>query len=124
MEEDRLSLLIVDDDVSFGHHIQTRLESTFTINTAHTISEAKKLLEIHEYHLILLDIGLGELPEGGLTLIHDVQESQTNGHIIILSGKDDTKTIIDSINRGAQDFVSKSNCHCMGQTSSIKLWYF
>ncbi len=109
MEKEKLSLLIVDDDMSFSYVLAQNLESLFHVSLAHSEEQAKNSFTTKTFDIILLDIQLGREFNGGLELLQEIKRSNNEAHVVMLSSRDDTRAIVDSFSYGALDFVSKSN---------------
>ena len=109
MEGERLSLLIVDDDVSLNTVYARYLSQDFFVDQAYTTIEAQKYITEKDYHIILLDIGLGKDTNAGFELLSRIRHAQSHAHVVMLSGRDDAETIQHALSRGAVDFVSKAH---------------
>lgn len=99
-------LLIEDDDIQRELMINA-LSDHFELTIAHDLSSARQhLSESPQFDLVLLDIAL---PDGMgydfISTINDTLHYKT--HIVILTGYDDTSTIMKSFRRGAHQFINK-----------------
>lgn len=102
-------LLICEDDEDQSHYLQALLESAgFVVDVANTVSEAKKLLAVHQYQALLLDLILPD--QDGIAFIRELRASEktSNLHIIVLSviaqtGKDllngDAFSVVDWLDK-------------------------
>ncbi|NOZ79821.1 MAG: PAS domain S-box protein [Acidobacteria bacterium] len=80
------TILLVDDNADVRHSVRDILEfSGYTIITAATVSQASKILQEHDFDLLLTDL---QLPDGsGLDIISLVRERKHPGlPIILMSG--------------------------------------
>ena len=109
MEEDRLSVLIVDDDVSLNNVYTKYLSKEYCVNQAYTFDEAKHSIAKRSYQIIVLDISLGKNTNAGFELLSYIKNLNSAAHVVMLSGRDDVGTIQHSLTEGAIDFVSKGH---------------
>jgi len=107
--EERLRVLIVDDDVSFNNVYTKYLSKEYSVTQAYTFDEAKHRIAEISYHIIVLDIGLGKNTNTGFELLSYIKNLNSAAHVVMLSGKDDVETIQHSLTEGAIDFVSKGH---------------
>ena len=64
----------------------------------------EKIVEQHEFQLLIVDIGL---PDGsGLDVIREVREQSSVG-IIVVSGYTTESDVVDAIELGADDYIKK-----------------
>lgn len=100
------TVLIVDDaeDLSFtlGKIVKN---NGYAVISASSGKEALDVLRAHIVDLIYLDIGLPDID--GLDLIPAIREISTDSDIIMLTGKNDAKTAVDSLKAGAVDYILK-----------------
>ena len=81
----RRSALVLDDDRLLASLIATMLsERGFTCHVAHTVSEARAIMKVHELDVALLDIHLGEGPSG-IQLAKVIEDTQPGVGIVFLS---------------------------------------
>ncbi len=101
-----LSLLIVEDDITFGIMLKTWLgKKGFAVETASNISRARKVLESGRFNLILSDL---RLPDGdGIHLLKWMSENGMNLPLIIMTGYAEIQTAVEAIKCGAKDYISK-----------------
>jgi two-component system response regulator AtoC len=100
------TVLIVDDaeDLTFplGNIVQ---REGYTPLTASTGSDALAMLKTNIVDLIFLDIGLPDI--NGIDLIPALREIAGDCDIIMLTGKNEAKTAVDSLKAGAIDYIVK-----------------
>lgn len=100
------SLLIVEDDITFGVMLKAWLgKKGFVVETAGTIARARKLLEAGSYQLVLSDL---RLPDGdGIHLLRWLNLHEMCLPLIIMTGYADIQTAVEAIKSGASDYISK-----------------
>ncbi len=100
------TVLIVDDveDLRFslGNIVKTE---GYTLLTAETGANAISTAKANIIDLIFLDIGLPDI--SGIDLIAPLKEISVDSDIIMLTGKNDAKTAVDSLKAGAIDYIVK-----------------
>jgi putative two-component system response regulator len=103
-----MRILIVDDDefatnilanalTQFGHHV----------TAARNGQEALELMRSSSYRLVVLD---WEMPGmSGIDLCRHIRKRYSSGYvyIILLTARRGTQNIVDGLNAGADDFISK-----------------
>ena len=99
-------MLIIDDDIEACETIEsliTRLKHD--CDMAHTISAGKQQLELNNYDVVFLDVGL---PDGnGLDLLPEIMQIQDAPEVIILTGKGDVDGAELAIKGGVWDYLLK-----------------
>ncbi len=99
-------VLIVDDaeDLTYSLGNIVRGEG-YTSLSAATGAEALEILATNIVEVIFLDIGLPDI--NGIDLIGSIQDKAAGCDIIMLTGKNDAKTAVDSLKAGAIDYIVK-----------------
>ncbi len=102
----RPSLLIVDDDESFGLAARRYFEKAgFTVASVGTLAAGHEALERHRVQVLLLDLNL---PDGsGLDWIPALREENPKLAIVVVTGAGDVPTAVEAMRRGADHFVTK-----------------
>ena len=102
------SLLLIDDDPANNEVIQMLLEQLgYQLETAETGEEGLFLIQSKSFDLILLDLNLPGM--NGFDILKCLKDDLELRHIpvLILSGADQTETVIRCIESGAEDFLPK-----------------
>lgn len=97
-----MHILIVEDDLDISSNLKLFLESKdYQVTVSNTLKNAKANLKYHDFDLIILDI---TLPDG-----NGVEFYRENNRVptIFLSAKDDEETIVNSLELGAEDYLTK-----------------
>ena len=97
-----MQILLVEDDIDIAANLKTFLESKdYQVTISNTIKNAKANLKYTNFDLIILDI---TLPDGnGLNFYEENNTIPT----IFLSAKDDEETIVNGLELGAEDYLTK-----------------
>ncbi len=102
------SLLLIDDDPANNEVIQMLLEELgYNLESAETGEEGLFLIQSKPFDLILLDLNLPGM--NGFDILKCLKDDLELRHIpvLILSGADQTETVIRCIESGAEDFLPK-----------------
>lgn len=99
------SILIVDDEKSILTALRMTLETSYTIFTSETGSEALRIFSEQHPDLILLDIGLPDV--SGLELLDHFLQANPEIMVIMITAVEDLKTVIRAIKAGSYDYLVK-----------------
>lgn len=109
LTEDRIAVLLVDDQVLIGKMIGRVLEEEPDIEFLHCTDPAKAQQEVAAYDptVILLDLIMPKI--GGIELLQRFRADPSTLHvpIIVLSGKEEAKTKAKAFTHGANDYLVK-----------------
>jgi len=105
-----ISILVVDDDPGDFQLVTQTLkrsytESEFTAVNAGTIAEGLARLAEQDIDLVLLDLGLPD--SHGLETVNRICEVYPHLPIVVLTGLDSEEAGLDSLRRGASDYLVK-----------------
>lgn len=104
MKEDK-KILIVEDDTDINNLLFTALEKQgYTAVQAFSGTEAKMLLKMYNFALVLLDLMLPGVP--GEEVLKFIRE-QGNCSVIILTAKDTLDDKVNLLIAGADDYITK-----------------
>ncbi len=101
-----MKILIVEDNNRLALDMSQFLsDNGFVAEIAATYHEASEKLDVYQYDLILLDLGL---PDGnGLELIEEIKSGAPDTSILILTAKDAVEDKVNGLNLGADDYMTK-----------------
>ncbi len=102
----QISILVVDDDRSFSSVVAAALgREGFPVSVAHSLHEARGLLQKGTHELVLLD---RRLPDGdGLSFLPELKSASPACHVVMVTAHGDIASAVDSIHAGAADYVAK-----------------
>lgn len=110
MEEKIINILLIEDNSADVRLVKELLKKSRDLNyklTSHArLSESLKSLNANHYDIILLDLTLPD-SERDYTLERILNASK-NIPIVILTGLDDKEVALDSLQKGAQDYIIKN----------------
>ncbi|MCD6163446.1 MAG: sigma-54-dependent Fis family transcriptional regulator [candidate division Zixibacteria bacterium] len=109
MDSDKVKILVVDDDPKVPWIISEGLGLGYEIESARDGQEAISYLSKKSPNikpdLVLLDI---KMPgQSGLDVLEKIKNTDSSLDVIMLSGHGNTKNIVESIKRGATEFIPK-----------------
>ena len=105
MEKNKYHILVVDDDDKIRSLIkQYLIDKGFLISTAENAENAKKIIEIFNFNLIILDVMMPG--QSGYDLTRELKESK-NIPIILLTAKGEPNERIEGLEVGADDYLPK-----------------
>ncbi|EQB62580.1 MAG: two component, sigma54 specific, Fis family transcriptional regulator [candidate division Zixibacteria bacterium RBG-1] len=105
MKKDKVKLVIIDDDPKVSWVLTQGLEKGYEILYARDGQEGLKLVSQVKPELILLDIKMPGL--SGLEVLEKIKALDQQSNVIMLSGHGDTKNVVESIKKGASEFINK-----------------
>ena len=101
-----MKVLIIDDEASIRESISNILsDEDISSKTAKSLEEAKKILTKEYFPVILLDIWLED--GSGIDFIDIIKELSPNSSIVMITGHGGIELAVQSIKKGAFDFLEK-----------------
>ena len=108
--KDKIEILLVDDEERFIDGLQSVLDHYgYSCARALTGSEARKLLQAHDFDIALLDVGLPDMSGCDLAAFITTSCPDTTG--IMLTGLNTVETAVQAMKQGAYDFLAKPINH-------------
>lgn len=101
-----MRLLLVEDDISLATVVERGLrEDGYAVDTAGTVLDAGHQLEVNEYDLVILDLGL---PDGsGLDLCRSIRAGGRGLPVLMLTARDGLSDKVAGLDAGADDYLTK-----------------
>jgi DNA-binding response OmpR family regulator len=101
-----MKLLLVEDNDHLAEDLNNFFkESGFIVESAAMLQEAREKINIYEYDLAIIDLGL---PDGsGLNLVKEIKQLKAGTGILILTAKDSLEDKVDGLDLGADDYLTK-----------------
>jgi signal transduction histidine kinase len=99
-------ILVIDDEEGIRQGCARALGSQgFQVETAGTLAEGRRLIELAHFDLVLLDV---MLPDGqGTALLKPIRARDAETVSVIITGFATVELAVDAIKQGAYDFISK-----------------
>ena len=100
------NVLIIDDDLTLGLMLKTWLtKKGFNVETAISVSDAKKKVSQFNVELIISDLRLPD--DSGISFLKWMKEQDPQVVFIMMTSYADIQTAVESIRFGAYDYVEK-----------------
>ena len=101
-----MSILLADDDSQLATFLSKSLEMEgYTVHTALDEQSVWNELRRQNYQLIILDLNFG--PTDGLKFLEKLRAGGLDTPVLVLSARDRVSDRIESLNLGADDYVTK-----------------
>ncbi len=105
MGKDKLKLLVIDDDPKVSWVLSEGLKENYQIISARNGKEGLQMVSESRPDLVLLDIKMPGMD--GLEVLDKIKHKDQLLDVIMLSGHGETKNVVESIKRGAAEFITK-----------------
>ncbi len=105
MKQDRVKILVVDDDPKVAWILTEGLSGAFDFVAARNGTEALQMVTTEKPNLVLLDIKMPDM--SGIDVLKKLNKADLRPEVIMLSGHDDTHYVVESIQNGAAEFIKK-----------------
>ena len=98
-------LLIEDDNSNASNLVLCLRQADLETDRTDTGSDGLSLAARNDYDLIILDLGLPDI--SGHDVLHELRSMQINTPTLILTGLDDTASMVQGLGAGADDYLTK-----------------
>ena len=100
------SLLIVDDDNPFRERLARAMEKKgFKVSQAEGVKKGLDAVKNNKPALAVVDLRLGD--GNGLEVVKEIQNSNSNSRVVMLTGYGNIPTAVAAIKQGAIDYLAK-----------------
>ena len=100
------SLLIVDDDNPFRERLARAMEKKgFQVTQAESVQKGVELVKVKKPGFAVVDLRLGD--GNGLEVVKEIQITNSESRIILLTGYGNIPSAVDAIKEGAIDYLAK-----------------
>jgi heavy metal response regulator len=101
-----MRILVIEDEKKVASFLKKGLEEEhYAVDTAFDGEEGLALAQINEYDLIILDIMLPKLD--GMEVLRRIRGNGSSVPILMLTAKDSTEDIINGLDSGSDDYLTK-----------------
>ena len=105
-EFDDKSLLIVDDDNPFRERLARAMEKKgFKVSQAEGVKKGLDAVKNNKPAFAVVDLRLGD--GNGLEVVKEIQSSNANSRVVMLTGYGNIPTAVAAIKQGAIDYLAK-----------------
>lgn len=102
-------VLFADDDADLLRSMSLLFERKYDLTTTTTVSNAKALMQSHEFSCVVVDLCFEGQEDDGLVLMDWIARNRPDTPFIVLSGDSETKRVVEATKRKALvEFVPKS----------------
>ncbi len=101
-----MRLLMIEDNNRLGEYAATACRAKgFAVDLVGTTADAYAAIAGTNYDAVILDLGL---PDGdGFTWLQAIRRENNQTPVLILSARDATQTVVEGLNLGADDYLTK-----------------
>ena len=100
-----MKILLIEDNITILQSLEYSLtKNNFYVEKASTLKEAQDKIKNKDIDLIILDISL---PDGNGFELYKLQIKPLKIDTIFLTAIDDEEKIVESLNLGAEDYITK-----------------
>lgn len=101
-----MRILLVEDEVKLQQSLKKVLQSeSYAVDTVGTAADALEQADITEYDLIILDVGLPD--QDGFYVARTLRSNNTLTPILFLTARDSAADIVEGLDAGGDDYISK-----------------
>jgi diguanylate cyclase (GGDEF)-like protein len=114
MPKDHIRVLLVEDNPGDARLIREMLASpayygvTYKLSQVETLSVAVQVCSINPIEVILLDLNLPD--STGMETLENLNGMFPHIPIVVLTGLNDSELTMQSVQHGAQDYITKEEC--------------
>lgn len=105
MDKEKVKILVIDDDPKVSWILSEGLGDNYSILSAKDGLEGLQMVTKNHPNLVLLDIKMPGME--GLEVLDKIKSMDRPTEVIMLSGHGETKNVVESIKRGASEFINK-----------------
>ncbi|MFZ4411937.1 MAG: sigma-54-dependent transcriptional regulator [Bacteroidales bacterium] len=105
MKDDKLNILVIDDDPIFRNLLRSVLKERFNIFVVELPSLGFKIMNKQPIDILICDFQLPEM--SGLKVLEKVKEEHPGIEVIMISSTGDMDTVISALRIGAVDYFKK-----------------
>jgi two-component system response regulator PhoP len=105
-----MRVLVVEDELRLASNIAEALRQRcgYAVDCAATGTDGLSLPELGNYDLLLLDLMLPGVD--GFSIVQRLRRSSNSTPILILTARDERSQVIQLLNAGADDYLTKPYC--------------
>ena len=115
-----ITILIVEDNDDDAEILQIylRKHKDFSISRVSRGDEGLKMIAENIFDIVLLDYGLPDMT--GIDFLKKMRETGVVSPVLVLTGRDDRNSAVESMKQGASDYLVKSDEEYENIASTIK----
>lgn len=106
LDSSNYRLLVVDDDSGMRVMLSDHLTSLgFQVTSARSGDDAVERLKSEHFDIVLTDLVMPGMD--GMAVLHAARQSNSQVHVVVMTGYSSLKTAVDSVRSGAFDYLTK-----------------
>lgn len=106
MNEERVQILIVDDEADMREYLSDALkEEGYEVNTAEDGGKALEQIRMFSFHMAIIDIRIPGT--SGLEVLHYIKKRGLETMVIMMTGHASLETAVEALREGAYDYLIK-----------------
>ncbi|MBN8427043.1 MAG: proteobacterial dedicated sortase system response regulator [Xanthomonadales bacterium] len=103
----RTIALVEDEPAIRANYVDALHRYGYLVSAYANRPEAQRAFEVRLPDLVIIDVGLGNEPEGGFELCRELRARSATLPILFLSARDEDFDVISGLRLGADDYLSK-----------------
>jgi DNA-binding response OmpR family regulator len=100
-----MKLLVIEDDKSMAYSLRDILEKEYCVDLAFTGKDGVYNATVNDYDLVIIDYLLPDA--NGIEVMRQIRELESGILIIFLTGCDAADRMVEALDNGADDYMSK-----------------
>lgn len=100
-----MKILAIEDNPILADRLKSQLQKNAVVELAQSGGEALQLLAHYAYDLIILDLGLPDMP--GVEVCKHIRTITSDTPILVLTGIDTLSSRVSLLETGADDYITK-----------------
>lgn len=115
-------IVIIEDEIAIAQNYCDALRRQgYKVTHYRSRPEAMAQLAVRLPDLAIIDVGLGDEPEGGFDLCRDLRSRAPELPIIFLTARDDDFDVVSGLRLGADDYLSKDigQAHLLARITAL-----
>lgn len=100
-----MKILAIEDNPILADRLKTQLQKHAVVELAQSGTQALQLLVQYTYDLIVLDLGLPDMP--GIEVCKHIRTITSDTPILVLTGIDTVSSRVSLLDTGADDYLTK-----------------
>jgi DNA-binding response OmpR family regulator len=100
-----MKLLIIEDNPRLSEKMKQQLQKWYIVEIANSGDEGLRLVSTKSFDIVLLDLGLPDIP--GIEVCKQIRQLTSETPILVITGIDTTESRVDLLDNGADDYITK-----------------
>lgn len=100
-----MKILVIEDNPRLAERFKTQLQKWYIVENAYSGSDGLQQFANNEYDVVLLDLGLPDMP--GIEVCKHLRSLSSDTPILVVTGIDTTPSRVSLLDTGADDYITK-----------------